>query len=112
MHLTTPCNTGGARHSTLFAAFQSELKDLEENMIPMAMAMAPQMSGGGDNAAEVEKLKAEIKRKDQHIEALKGLVNVQVTPRLLHITCTLLWFVSRLGERGGGSIPEIPVQGG
>lgn len=81
-HLKETCDSKDevlVRLFDLVCLRESELKDLEENMIPMAMAMAPQMSGGGDNAAEVEKLKAEIKRKDQHIEALKGLVNVQST---------------------------------
>lgn len=61
---------------------EAEVRDMEENMQAIAMAMAP-AGGGGDSGAlqmENERLKGELKRKDQHIEALKGLVSVQQAP--------------------------------
>eukprot|EP00667_Euglena_gracilis_P003449 EG_transcript_3458 len=55
---------------------EAELKDLEQNVGAIAAAMAPADAGDATSLkAENQRLKGELQRKDQHIEALKGLIS-------------------------------------
>ena len=55
---------------------EAELKDLEQNVGAIAAAMAPADAGDATALkAENSRLKGELQRKEQHIEALKGLIS-------------------------------------
>jgi len=77
VHLQETCESKDevlVRLFDLICLRESELQDLEQNVTAIAAAMAP--AGAGDATilkAENQRLKADLARKDQHIEALKGL---------------------------------------
>jgi hypothetical protein len=80
-HLQETCESKDevlVRLFDLICLRESELKDLEQNVTAIAAAMAP--AGAGNATAlksENQRLKADLARKDQHIEALKGLISNQ-----------------------------------
>jgi hypothetical protein len=83
-HLQETCESKDevlVRLFDLICLRESEVRDLEQNMGAIAAAMAPaDASDGTALKMENDRLKQEIARKDQHIEALKGLINVQQQP--------------------------------